>query len=77
MTDGFIIQEMKNRPGQNKKRSRYATDKRKSEKRDSGGVRNVAVNSFVKGYPIWPMYMMLGVMRILIIVSTVLMVRAK
>ena len=38
---------------------------------------DVGVSSLVEGYPIWPMYMMLGVMIILIIVSTVQMVRAK
>lgn len=38
---------------------------------------DVGVSSLVEGYPIWPMYMMLGVMMILIIVSTVQMVRAK
>ena len=38
---------------------------------------DVGVSSLVEGYPIWPMYMMLGVMMILIIVSIVQMVRAK
>ena len=40
-------------------------------------MMDVGVSSLVEGYPIWAMYMMLGVKMILIIVSIVQMVRAK